>query len=219
MGGDESGTSVRVEPGWHKLLADSDHLCKALWVKSKVGVLLESLIETLPAYTDKDFVVAHRKNAQGAWKTEVWTRRDFAPSEVLVAPHSSQMKESHLTQIAHVPLGLPRHGRGAYPEGSSLALDGRSRSSIAKAGNIDSSVHTGGLFWVITRTDEPSKANLTLESIGLELNVSLKIPPPLKKAKLETKVDWPSTDLPTVPVLVNKKAIDKHTLLATFLAR
>ena len=37
------------------------------------------------------------------------------------------------------------------------------------------------------------------------------------KKKQKTSVEWGSSELPSIPVLVNKKAISKHTKLAVFL--
>ena len=219
--GSSSSTSVKVESGWTKLLSDADPLCKAFWVKSKIGLLLETLHEYLPTYNDKDFVVAHRKLESGAFKTEVWTRRDFEANEILLAPFSSQLKETHLTKAANAPLGIPKHGRGSSPGDEHFALDGRTRAIMAKQGSIDNMEDlTGSLFWLITRTSNASQANLVYESIGGEISMNLKLPSSMKRARKEQgKSDWSSHEVPTVPILVNKKAINKHVLLAVFLEK
>ncbi|MCP3880551.1 MAG: hypothetical protein GY701_19500, partial [Sulfitobacter sp.] len=164
---------VKVEKQWHKLSADNDKLNRAFWLRSRVGVCLAALYETLPAYTDKDLVVCHRQNDKGVWRDEVWTSRDFAPQELALAPLSSQLKDTHLTHASNAVVGIPKHGRGAHPDSSSLALDGRTRTTIAKEGSIDSSEHSGSIYWLVARTSDPSIANMTLESVSWEHNVSL----------------------------------------------
>ena len=68
---DSDPAAVQVEPKWSKLLSDQDKLNKTFWLKSKIGICLESLKETLPVYSEKDLVVCHRQNEKGAWKSEV----------------------------------------------------------------------------------------------------------------------------------------------------
>ena len=103
--GSSSSTCVKVETQWTKLLGDADTLCQAFWLKSKGGLLLEPLHEYLPTYSEKDLVVAHRKlEESGAFTTEVWTRRDFAANEILLAPFSSQLKDTHITKAANATL-------------------------------------------------------------------------------------------------------------------
>ena len=220
--GSSSSTCVKVETQWTKLLGDADTLCQAFWLKSKVGLLLETLHEYLPTYSEKDLVVAHRKlEESGAFTTEVWTRRDFAANEILLAPFSSQLKDTHITKAANATLGIPKHGRGSCPGFENLALDGRTRSTMAKQGTIDNPDElTGSLFWLITRTSKGSEANLVKESIGGEIYTNLKLPSSIKKARKEQgKSDWPTHEVPTIPILVNKKPIKKHVLLAVFLEK
>ncbi len=167
---------VKVEKQWHKLSADNDKLNRAFWLRSRVGVCLAALYETLPAYTDKDLVVCHRQNDKGVWRDEVWTSRDFAPQELAFAPLSSQLKDTHLTHASNAVVGIPKHGRGAHPDSSSLALDGRTRTTIAKEGSIDSSEHSGSIYWLVARTSDPSIANMTLESVSWGHDVSISMP-------------------------------------------
>ena len=179
------------------------------------GVLPSALQESLPQFTEKDLIVVHRKNDKGSWKDEVWTARDFEALELQLGPCASQLKDSHLTAASHVVLGLPKHGRGAHPEGQALNLDGRGNLQMALKGSINNDQDlTGCLFWVVTRTSEKAEANLVLEPVTWEQKVSLNLP---TKKKQKTSVEWGSSELPSIPVLVNKKAISKHTKLAVFL--
>ena len=214
--GNSSPSAVKVEKNWVKVLADTNTLNKTWWLKSRIGVCVGALAETFPKFTEKDLVVVHRQNAKGVWHDELWTKRGFAAHELLLAPLTSQLKDTHLTAAANAAVGIPRHGRGSHPEQTSLALDGRTRTSIAHAGSIDASEHTGSLFWLVHRTLVASDANLNLESITWTQQIEIQAPF-LKKRKFSV-VDWVSADLPTIPVLVNKKAIKEHTRLVVFQA-
>ena len=203
---------VREEKRWTKYLADNDKLSKEFWLRSRLGVCLESLVDGLPTYTEKDLAVVHRQNSAGAWKCEVWTKRDFLPKELAFAPVSSLLKVSHLTLAANQPVGVPLHGAGAHPGGTPLALDGRARASIAAQDLVDSQEHKGSLFWIVERTSDSSQANMCLEPVTWEHRVTLNMP--FKKKKKHT-VEWESKDLPSVPLLINKKEIKAHQRLST----
>ena len=56
----------------------------------------------------------------------------------LTAPHSSQLKDTHLVANAHALVALPKSGRGAHPHNLSLALDGRCWNLIAAKDSLDS---------------------------------------------------------------------------------
>ena len=60
------------------------------------------------------------------------------------------------------------------------------------------------------RTSVASEANLVMESVAWEHHVDLKMP--FKKKKVS--VDWQASELPTIPVLINKKPLKEHTCLA-----
>ena len=46
-------------------------------------------------------MVAQRQNKHGVWKMELWAHRDFEPYAIQLAPFTSQLKETHLTQSAN----------------------------------------------------------------------------------------------------------------------
>ena len=125
--GSSAPTDVHVETKWTSLVADQDKLCKAVALKGRIFTGLQVMSEVLPKWTLKDFVVVHRRTEKGVWKGEVWTKRDFEAHEILLAPHSSQLKDSHMTHLSNVPVTLPRAGRGPHPESQGMALDGRSK--------------------------------------------------------------------------------------------
>ena len=104
--------------------------------------------------------MVHRQNNKGPWKGELWTVRDFDALGIQLGPLSSQLKEPHLMAFAHAVVGIPKHGRGAYIENLSLALDGRGRAYIAQKGVLDSQEHLGSFFWLVSRTSTASQANV-----------------------------------------------------------
>ena len=209
----ESGASdIKLENNWTKLLANQDNINKAFWLKSRIGLCLQSLQEVLPSYTSQDLVVLTRKNDRGIPKGEVWTKKAFQPNELLFAPLTSQIKDTHLTLAANAVLNIPKHGRGAHPDGQPLALDGRGKSIMASTGSIDGQEHKGLLFWVIGRTSEVSKANMTIENVTWSHQVTLNMPFKKKKHHL----DWEACELPSIPILMNKSKIEKHTQLLVF---
>ena len=158
--------------------------------------------------------MACRRNEQGVWKGEVYTKRDFEAHEILLAPHSSQLKDSHLMALTNAPVTLPRTGRGAHPENTGLALDGRCRTLIASEGALDEKEYTGSLYWLVTRTGDPAEANLQVENVTFKQNIEVVISGH-KKRKL-APVEWDPSEMPSLPILTNKKAIEKHTKLCMF---
>ena len=203
---------VKLEVGWHKLLADTDGPNREFWHKSKIGVALESIAETFPKYTDKDLAVVLCANDKGVWQGEIWTQRAFEKDELLLAPLASQIKSTHLTGASNSPVGCPRTGRGAHPQGLGMAIDGRSRGLIAATGSIDGSAHHGNLFWMVGGTSKASDANMAKEHAAFKISVALKLSG--KKRKLST--EWGTSEAPTIEYLVNKKALAMHTKLLVF---
>ena len=140
--------------------------------------------EIMPKYSKKDFIMVSRKTDKGLWKPELWAKRDFEPLEIQLVPFSSQIKDTHLMATAHAVVTIPKHGRGAHPTNGSLALDGRSRSLIAKSGVVDKDEHHGSLCWVITRASETQEVNLELDNITWSQNIKMNLTGP-KKRKTE----------------------------------
>ena len=86
---DSDPAAVRTEPHWTRLLADSDDANKTFWLRSRIGICLEALAETMPKFTEKDLLICHRRTPRGLWKDELWTLRAFAPEELVFAPSCS----------------------------------------------------------------------------------------------------------------------------------
>ena len=66
--------------------------------------------------------------------------------------------------------------------------------------------HTGSLFWIVHRSLDHDEANMVIDQVLWEHKVTLSMP--FKKAKHH--VQWQQQDLPTIPVLMNPKAIKKQ---------
>ena len=211
----DSDMAVIKQAKWSKsLVCDRDDLMRINYIKSRVASGLEALHEVLPQFTEKDLVVAQRQNKQGAWKSELWTNRDFDAYEIILAPYSSQLKDTHLTQSAHAVVGLPKHGVGAHPSGGSLALDGRSRMFIAHSNTMDELEHKGSLYWVVARPSDDSLCNLSTDTFAWEQKVLVQLPGHKKKkvVAMSRSIDA----LPSIPVIVNKKPIEKYTQLVLY---
>ena len=75
---------------------------------------------------------------------------------------------------------------------------------------MDAQKHTGILFFVVERSQVEDEANMVLEVVPWEYSVDIEMP--LKKRKKQS-VQWNDQDLPSLSILVNKKAIKEHTRL------
>ena len=73
---------------------------------------------------------------------------------------------------------------------------------------MDKEEHHGSLFWVVTRTSETKEVSLELDNITWSQNIKMNLPAP-KKRKTEVIEREPS-ELPSFPILVKKKAIQKR---------
>ena len=61
-----------------EFMADQDKNLMLMYLRSRIGVSLQALHDSLPTYKDSDFVVVARKSEKGIWKNEVWTGSNFA---------------------------------------------------------------------------------------------------------------------------------------------
>ena len=82
---------------------------------------------------------------------------------------------------------------------------------------MDKEEHHGSLFWVIARTSETKEVNLDLDNITWSHNIKMNLPAP-KKRKAAV-IEWEPSELPSFPILVNKKAIQKKTKLCVYLPK
>ena len=205
--GGSNKEDVVVETDWpSQNIGGADHLCKAMYLKGRISMVLQQLADVVPVYSEKDLIVAHRFDSKGIQSEEVWTARDFGPHELLFAPHSSQVKDTHITHSHNAVVGFPKLGRGAHPDKKvlALAIDGRSRNKMSHKEGLQ-----GCLYWLIQRTSSPKQANLVLEAVKMKMTLSLTLP----TCKKETKDEWGQTEMPSVPVIFNKEPIKARTRL------
>ena len=87
---------------------------------------------------------------------------------------------------------------------------------MAPKGLCDTDAHAGSFFWMAARTSKASVANMSLENATFEQ--TLKVTLPAAKKRKTTNLTWESTEMPSVPILVNKSKIKKDMQLLTFLA-
>ena len=70
------------------------HDAKLMHLRSRIGLNLQSLLEALPMFTEKDLAVVHRRTEKGLWRDEVWTNRPFHSHELQLGPFSSHLKDT-----------------------------------------------------------------------------------------------------------------------------
>ena len=207
---DSEPQQVILQKKWAELLAHDDDLNRRSWGYGRIHVILHSLYETLPTYSNKEIMVLSRANSKGAWASEVWTLKEFEAGEIIFAPLSSQVKESHISQQGHALVTFPGHGHGCLPDNrTSVVLDGRSRMTLREKDTCDEHEKRGTLFFLVQRTQEVKDVNMALQPVSACINVDLNIPLQKKKRKLS----WDSSATPNVPLLVNMKVVKKHTQL------
>ena len=183
------GLDVDVIPGnvWMKQNISADEGMTASAMKTIVQFELESLLEFLPKYTEKDFCILKRKNDM-----EIWTLKAFAPETIKLAPFTTEVKERFWTQNRSVIV----HHSGGKP----LVLDGRVRASVEGKTPF-------ALFWIVSRAkaEKAHECNLELEYVGAKVSLEFGF-----GDKTETKA---IDKAPSIPILTNKKAIKKHVKL------
>ena len=80
---------------------------------------------------------------------------------------------------------------------------------LASKNMVDLEEHRGSLYWVVTRTSVAKDANLDVDMITWTQKIEMSLPAP-KRRKTESCV-WNCSELPSFPVLVNRKALKTHT--------
>ena len=141
----------------------------------------------------------------------MWTVRDFKPLEIMFAPLSSQLRDTHLMAAGHAVVTLPKHGRGAHPDNASLALDGRGRTLRAPEGMLDTQKHEGYYYWMVDRCTKEQEPNMAFENATVEQSIRVGLPGPKKRKT--TKVEWQVAEEPSYPIMVNPAEVLKHTKL------
>ena len=214
---------VIVSGPWKKLLADDDDLIKAFKLKSRIGVGLQAMWDTLEGHGVEDLDLVNRRDpAKGTWTTEVWTKKPFPAHTLVLVPYSSSVKDTHLTAQHHAPVGMPATGRGKNHSapGVSMSLDGRCRTNIAAPGSTSDEGDTGSLYWAVTRVDDPEQANLEFQTLLWNMELKVILPPAVKKARQPTKTSsWGPHELPTFQLLTNPQPLEKGVKLTVHIAK
>ena len=104
---DSEPQQVILQKKWAELLVHDDDLNRRSWGYGRIHVILHSLYETLPTYSNKEIMVLTRANSKGAWATEVWTLKDFEAGEIIFAP--SVLADKGLAYLSAGPR------RGGHP--------------------------------------------------------------------------------------------------------
>ena len=209
---------LRVLTNWRELVTDHDSLAKTTALRGRIATGLHALYEAMKPVGPADVLIAQRKAPSGEWSCEVWTKRSFLAWELMLVPHTTQLKDSHLMWNYHAVVTVPKQGRGAHPENMTLALDGRGKGMMAHDGTIGASEHKGSLFWMVTRTTDPDEANLEFDTVTWEQKIQVHLPGPATKKRKLDPVEWAQQELPQFPILVNKQPLEKNTKLAVFIA-
>ena len=160
VNGSGFGSDVQEVSDWGNLLDEQSPAAVLTAWKAKATFAMRQVMAVMPVLTDKDLKVVHRTNSLGAVRTEIWTARDFASGELMIAPWTHEIKDRLWTFGLAVSLGLPRD---AVPGNRVLALDGRKRNHLGHADLIARAPGAAGkLFWCIQRTSDRNQANLFL---------------------------------------------------------
>ena len=204
---DPFGKDVEPLEGWDDLIDSETPAASMFSLKGKAAFVMKLVHDLVPPLVPgTDVQVIHRANAVGAKRTEVWTLRDFASGELIIAPWTHEIKDRLYTTGLSVSLRPPED---SVPGNRVLALDGRNRSHLCHQ-NIRKHVPgaTGNLFWVVQRTNDRAKANLVLDYCHVRSDQFL-----VTVAGTQHKSKMTKNTLPQVPVLVNKKAVPGQTML------
>ena len=148
--------------GWGGLIDSETPAANMFALKGQAASLMKLVHDFVPKLVPgEDVQVIHRPNAVGATRTGVWTLRDFAPGELIIAPWTHEIKDRLYTAGLSVSLNTPED---SVPGNRVLALDGRGRNHLSHQ-NLRKHVHgaTGNLFWGVQRTNDRAKANLVLD--------------------------------------------------------
>ena len=206
---DPFGKDVEPLEGWDDLIDSETPAANMFSLKGTSAFVMKLVHDVVPSLVPgTDVQVIHRANAVGAKRTEVWTLRDFAPGELIIAPWTHEIKDRLYTTGLSVSLKPPED---SVPGNRVLALDGRNRSHLCHQ-NIRKHVPgaTGNLFWVVPRTNDRAKANLVLDFCHARTDSGHMV---VTVAGTAHKVKMTKNTLPQVPVLVNKKAVPGQTML------
>ena len=162
--GSAFGKDVTEVVDWGDLIDDDSPAARLTAWKARASFAMQQVLAAVPPLSPLDIKVVHRSNSVGAVRTEIWTAKEFAPGELIIAPWTHEIKDRLYTTGLSVSLGgLPKD---AVPGNRVLALDGRKRNHLGHGDLVNNVPGAGGnLYWCIQRTSDKNKANLFLEYV------------------------------------------------------
>ena len=191
--------STVVFDSWPQNQMCTDEFAPTHCMKTNVTWALECLVKSLPKYTVSDFAIVKKGGV-----IEIWTMKDFKAGAIKFAPQSFEIKPRHWTAGRSAIVKNTEHGSDRRP----MVLDGRVRAAPG-----DDSKSKFALFWVVQRASASEKAEMKLVNMELvytKLTVDASFQ--IGDETVEVKKDGADKS-PCIPILVNPKAIKKHTRL------
>jgi hypothetical protein len=189
----DGGEQMVIFEKWESLQARQDVDTQFRRVQYNVGFNVNQLADMLPNFSSEDLIICKRDDA-----VEVWTRRDFAKGELVLAPETHEIKDRYWTAGRSV---LCEGGCNHHPSKKHIVLDGRMRAIPMPGGSRPFSI-----FFCIQR-GEPCNMVLGMTSVTLDVKVAL----PFQKTPLKRCLK--DGDVVQVPVAYNPNTIKKHTKL------
>ena len=86
---------------------------------------------------------------------------------------------------------------------------------MAQKGSIDPEGHLGPFFCLVGRTSKDKEANMEMQNVSFQ--ISYKVALPGHKRRKVSSANWGPNEMPSLPIMVNKKALKKNTKLLVFL--
>ena len=186
------GGDLEIFEEWEGSQLQKDEASDVNRAKNMVSFALDTIIASLPKYSQADLAVVKRDG-----EIEVWTMRDFKPGALKFAPETCEIKPRHWTAgrsaiAKNISVGAERRP---------LVLDGRVRAAPMGKSSF-------ALFWVVQRAPSKDKGiNMSLVYSTMTIKTKLAID------DVEISGDAGEEDNPSIPVLVNLKGVKKHTRL------
>ena len=164
--------------------------------KDSTAFTLDHLLAQMPIYGPKDLCVLKRGS-----RTEVWTMKEFAPGDLQFGPESTEIKARHWSQNRSA---IAKNTASGDKRSRPCVIDGRVRGAVEGKSPF-------GLFWILRRAPKEEKAKQNMEIVYTTAEMKLKLDIDGKKVDCDMAID----KMPSIPILVNKNKIKKHTELVT----
>ncbi len=190
----ETGDDMSVVEKWEDNLIEKDENIANYRLRNLISFTMDSVVKKLPKYTSTDFLVVKRQSQH-----EVWTLRDFKAGAIMLAPESTEIKPRLWTAGRSAMVKNTTVGVGGRP----MVIDGRVRAAPEGKSGF-------ALFWLVTRAyekDDLKNVNLELKYIESDLKMNMTV-----DGHVMT-IDNDAASMPSFPILINPKKVNKHTRL------